>query len=61
VLRNQIVERKVIELILEHAGFKDAPYVPEATEAEALDRTAGGGEEEAKKPEAKEEGARGEG
>jgi len=50
VLRNQIVERKVIELILEHAGFKDAPYVPEATEAEALDRTAGGGEQEADKP-----------
>jgi trigger factor len=52
VLRNQIIERKVIELILEHAKFKDAPYVPEAMEAEALDRTAGGGEQEAAKPEA---------
>ena len=26
VLRNQIVERKVIELILEHATFKEVPY-----------------------------------
>jgi trigger factor len=54
VLRNQIIERKVIELILEHAKFKDVPYEPEAMEAEALDRTAGGGEEEGKKPEAQE-------
>ena len=26
VLRNQIVERKVIDLILEHATFKEVPY-----------------------------------
>jgi len=57
VLRNQIIERKVIELILQHAKFKDVPYEPEAMEAEALDRTAGGGEEESKKPEAAEEDA----
>ena len=26
VLRNQIIERKVIELILAHAKFKEVPY-----------------------------------
>ena len=30
VLRNQIIERKVIELILEHATFKEVPYQPAA-------------------------------
>ncbi len=42
VLRNQIVERKVIELILEHAEFKEVSYEPAETEAEAIDQTAGG-------------------
>ncbi|MGQ9574704.1 MAG: trigger factor [Thermoguttaceae bacterium] len=42
VLRNQIIERKVIELILSQATFKDVPYTPEGMEAEALERTAGG-------------------
>ncbi len=42
VLRNQIVEGKVIELILKHAEFKEVPYQPESAEAEAIDHSAGG-------------------
>jgi trigger factor len=57
VLRNQIVERKVIELILAQAEFKEVPYEPEAVEAEAIDRTAGGGENDSAIPEAKPEGS----
>ena len=53
ILRNQIVEGKVIELILQHAEFKDVPYQPETTDAEAIDRSAGG--EESEIPEAKPE------
>ena len=29
-LRNQIIERKVIELVQSHAKFKDVPYTPES-------------------------------
>ena len=29
VLRNQIIERKVIDLVLSHAKFKDVPFEPE--------------------------------
>ena len=57
VLRNQIVERKVVDLILSHAEFKDVSYEPETVSAEALDRAAGGGEPESEIPEAKPEGA----
>ena len=28
-LRNQIIERKVLDLVLEHAKFKDVPYKPD--------------------------------
>jgi len=52
VLRNQIIERKVIERILEHALFKEVPYQPRRADAEAIDQTAGGGEH-ADIPEAK--------
>lgn len=55
VLRNQVIERKVIELILANAQFKDVPYQAESVEAEALDRTAAGGETESDIPEAKAE------
>ncbi|HEX5443748.1 MAG TPA: trigger factor, partial [Pirellulales bacterium] len=41
-LRNQIIERKVIERIMEHATFKDIPYEVETTTAEAVDQSAGG-------------------
>jgi trigger factor len=44
-LRNQIIERKTIGLILEHAKFKEVPYQLETAEAEAIDQTVGGGDE----------------
>ncbi len=52
VLRNQIIERKVIGRILEHAKFKEVPYEFRRTEEEAVDHAAGGGEH-ADIPEAK--------
>ena len=68
VLRNQIVERKVIERILEHASFKETPYEFRRTDEEAVDHAAGGGEhsdipeakydEEEKVPESRTEGRR---
>jgi trigger factor len=42
VLRNQIIERKVVDLILEHAEFKEVPFDFERAEAEAIDKAAGG-------------------
>jgi trigger factor len=42
VLRNQIIERKVIKLILDHAAFREVPYQPEQAQAEAVDRSATG-------------------
>ena len=38
-LRNQIVERKVIERIQEHAEFKDVPHVPQKEEVAAVSYT----------------------
>ena len=56
-LRNQIIERKAIDLILSHAKFKDVPYKPDTTDAEAVDQAVGGeGEEEGDIPEAKHSG-----
>jgi len=55
-LRNQIIERKVIDLILGEATFEDTPYEPEQTNSTALNRAAGGGEEESQIPEAQPEG-----
>ena len=52
VLRNQIIERKVIELILAEARFNEVQYQPEGTKAEAIDRAAGGGERDSDIPEA---------
>jgi len=52
VLRNQIIERKVIERILEHAVFKEVPHEFQRTNEEAVDHAAGGGEH-ADIPEAK--------
>lgn len=54
-LRNQIIERKVIDKILEAADFKDVPYKPERPETEAVDYAAGGGDEMEDIPEAKAE------
>lgn len=42
VLRNQIVERKVLELVQSAAKFKDEPYNPEKNETEAIHLAAGG-------------------
>jgi trigger factor len=56
VLRNQIIERKVVERILSHAEFQDVPWRPEETEAEAVDWAAGGGEPTSDIPEAQPEG-----
>jgi len=44
-LRNQIIERKTIDLILEHADFKDVPYTPPGSSATAINRAAGGGDD----------------
>ena len=38
VLRNQIIERKVIELMQSEATFKDVPYEPRNDDTEAIDR-----------------------
>ncbi|MCL2742370.1 MAG: trigger factor [Planctomycetaceae bacterium] len=42
ILRNQIIERKVIELISENAKFKETPFEFEDKDEEALDWAAGG-------------------
>ena len=51
-LRNQIIERKVIDLVLKHATFKDVPYKLEGIDTEAVDQAAGGGEDDSNIPEA---------
>jgi trigger factor len=51
-LRNQIIERKVIDLILAEATFEDTPYEPEKSDSSAIDRAAGGGEADSDIPEA---------
>ncbi len=61
VLRNQIIERKVIDKIIGQAQFKDAPYALPRPQVEALDRSAAGGDKEKDIPEAQEEGAAEEG
>ena len=54
-LRNQIIERKTIDLILGEATIKEVAYEPESSDTEAVDRSAGGGEEESDIPEAQAE------
>ncbi len=56
ILRNQIIERKTIELVLQHAKFKDVPFKPESLETEAVDESAGGEEPEEAIPEATQAG-----
>ena len=43
VLRNQIIERKVLELVQSEAKFKDEPYEPQTMDTEAISMAAGGG------------------
>jgi trigger factor len=45
ILRNQIIERKTIDLILSRAEFKDVPFELEEVVTEAVDLSAGGGDE----------------
>jgi trigger factor len=45
VLRNQIIERKVVDLILASAVFKETPYRDEESDVAALDLTAAGAEQ----------------
>ncbi len=47
VLRNQIIERKVLELVQSEAKFKDEPYEPPKMDTEAISIHAGGGTEAA--------------
>src|SRR5262245_2826411 len=43
VLRNQIIERKVLELVQSEGTFKDEPYEPQKSDTEAISIAAGGG------------------
>jgi trigger factor len=51
VLRNQVVERKVIDLILGHARFKEVPYEMPGDEEEAIDKAVGGQQQDIPKAE----------
>ncbi len=44
ILRNQIIERKVIDLIASNAAFTEVPFNFEETDEEAIDFAASGGE-----------------
>jgi trigger factor len=46
ILRNQIIERKTVELILSEAKFKDVPFEMEEVDTEAVEFSASGGDEE---------------
>jgi trigger factor len=51
-LRNQIVERKVIEMITAHASVREVPYVPPVDDTTALDHAVGGVKETKEIPQA---------
>lgn len=52
-LRNQIIERKAVDLILLHAKFTEVPFKLEGSDAVALDQAVGGEGTESDIPEAK--------
>ncbi len=52
VLQNQILERKVLEVVQDKAKFNDLPYEPEQLDTEAINLAAGGGDGSASIPEA---------
>jgi trigger factor len=54
VLQNQIIERKVLELVQSKAKFIDKPHKPEELDVEAIHQAAGGGDAAASIPEVKE-------
>ena len=58
ILRNQIIERKVIDLILGEAKFAEVPYEMETEKDEALDRAAGSDAVESNIPNVSEEEAK---
>ncbi|MDZ4819848.1 MAG: trigger factor [Planctomycetota bacterium] len=45
ILRNQIIERKTVDLILAEANFKEVPFETDETDIEAIDESIGGGDE----------------
>lgn len=51
-LRNQIIERKTIDVILANAKFKDLPYELELPQVEAVDAALAGGDQAGEIPEA---------
>lgn len=55
-LRNQIIERRTIDLILENAKFTDVPYDLELPQVDAIDAALAGGDAQAEIPEAKSAG-----
>jgi len=55
VLQNQILERKVLEVVQSQAKFNDEPYQPEKLDVEAIHLAAGGGEGTSAMPEATDE------
>jgi trigger factor len=56
MLRNQVIERKVVELIRSQAEFTEVPYQPDTFDAEAVEWSASG-EEESNIPEVTPEGS----
>ena len=58
ILRNQIIERKVIDLIMKSAEFTEVPYQPPTLTDEAVDWSASGDEDEEEIPEVTEEDAK---
>lgn len=56
-VRNQIIERKALRLIMDAAQYADTPYELERPRVEALERAAGGGDADSDIPEAKPEHA----
>ena len=55
VLQNQILERKVLELVQSEAKFNDEPFQPESSDEEAIHLAAGGGQQGAAIPDASED------
>lgn len=58
ILRNQIIERKVLNMIQEEAEFVEVPYIMEGITEEALDLAAGSENQESAIPEVSEEEAK---
>lgn len=55
VLQNQIIERKVLQLVQQNAKFTDVPFEPDKLNVEAIPLAAGGGSAAASIPQVSEE------